>query len=166
MTAYFAYGSNLYLPRLRARVPSCVPLGPGQLLGYRLAFHKQGRDGSGKCNVVPTGNLHDIVHGRLFELPQVELDALHRAEGFGYDQAWADVCCGGEVRAAMFYLGRAEFVDDSLRPFAWYKAFVLRGAREAGLPADYLAQIDEVPAVADPDRRRDQNHRRLLNVAV
>jgi gamma-glutamylcyclotransferase len=166
VTTYFAYGSNMHLPRLRARVPSCVPLGPACLEGYRLAFHKLGRDGSGKCNVVPTGCSQDVVHGLLLELPQTEMAALHVAEGFGYDQAWANVIFGGKARRAMFYLGRAQFVDDSLCPFTWYKAFVLLGAREARLPDDYLALIDGVSAVADPDRQRDRDHRRLLGPAA
>jgi gamma-glutamylcyclotransferase len=165
VTTYFAYGSNMHLRRLRTRVRSFVPLGPARLEGYRLAFHKLGRDGSGKCNVVPTGRVQDVVHGLLFELPEAELAALHRAEGFGYDQAWANVSCDGEARRAMFYLGRAEFVDDSLRPYTWYKAFVLTGAREAGLPDEYLALIDGVTAVADLDSQRDRDHRRLLGSA-
>ena len=37
---YFAYGSNLHPPRLRARTPSARALGRADLEGYRLLFHK------------------------------------------------------------------------------------------------------------------------------
>ena len=34
--------------------------------------------------------------------------------------------------------------DPSLTPYDWYKAFVLAGAREHGLPQDYVAALDAV----------------------
>ena len=45
---YFAYGSNLSSPRLRARVPSARPEGVARLEGQRLALDKPGRDGTAR----------------------------------------------------------------------------------------------------------------------
>lgn len=47
---YFAYGSNMSSARLRARVPSCRPIGIAFLPGHELRFHKRSKDGSGKCD--------------------------------------------------------------------------------------------------------------------
>jgi len=32
----------------------------------------------------------------------------------------------------------ASFIDDSLQPYSWYKNFVLAGAEEDRLPAEYV----------------------------
>ena len=80
---YFAYGSNLCLPRLRARVPGVRALGPALLRGHELRWHKRGTDGSGKCSIVKVGG-DAIVHGALFAIPETEEAALDRAEGSGY----------------------------------------------------------------------------------
>ena len=49
---YFAYGSNLVMARLRARVPVFGLIGPARLPAMRLTFDKRGSDGSGKANLV------------------------------------------------------------------------------------------------------------------
>ncbi|WP_372836144.1 SufD family Fe-S cluster assembly protein, partial [Pontibacterium sp.] len=41
---YFAYGSNMSLKRLQARVPSAMPLCSATLTRYQLRFHKSGKD--------------------------------------------------------------------------------------------------------------------------
>jgi gamma-glutamylcyclotransferase len=39
-------------------------------------------------------------------------------------------------------------------PYDWYKALVIAGAREHGLPADYIAALAAAPAKPDPDKIR------------
>lgn len=41
---YFAYGSNLWLPRLRHRVPGVEPVGVAHLGGFGLRWHKRSRE--------------------------------------------------------------------------------------------------------------------------
>ncbi|WP_148045511.1 gamma-glutamylcyclotransferase family protein [Salinisphaera orenii] len=166
---YFAYGSNMLTARLAARVPTVRPAGRGWLTGHRLHFHLSGSDESGKCNVLHTGDGADIVHGALYELDADRLERLHAAEGPPY--AFLELEIGtpaGAVRAAT-YRGRPEFLDDTLVPFDWYCDFVVHGAREHGLPADYVAMLAAVPnrADSDPDRaahNREILHRRATNV--
>ena len=33
---------------------------------------------------------------------------------------------------------------ETLRPMAWYKDHIVRGAREHGLPADYIRALDRI----------------------
>ena len=80
---YFAYGSNLCLPRLKARVPGVRALGSALLRGHELRWHKKGDDGSGKGSIVEVGG-DAVVHGALFAVPEREKAALGRAEGPGY----------------------------------------------------------------------------------
>lgn len=159
---YFAYGSNMCTARLARRVPSVRPAGPAWLDGHRLHWHLVGNDGSGKCNVVDTGDPDDRVHGVLFELDATRLDALHAAEGPAYDfLELATGHAGGQVTAAI-YRGRAEWLDDALAPFAWYRDFVVTGAAEHGLPADWIAGLGRVPARPDPDVERAAENRVIL----
>ena len=77
MTKYFAYGSNMSIARLRARVPGAERTGVFTLHEHALRFHKLSRnDGSGKCDAFYTGNASDRVVGALVELEPVGSDLI------------------------------------------------------------------------------------------
>ena len=162
---YFAYGSNMSTARLRERMPSCKPLGIATLPGHALRFHKRSVDGSGKCNAFATGN--DVsVTGVLFGFDPAERAALDKAEGAGngYEHATVTVINErGRRRKVLTYLATPDYVDDSLRPYDWYKDLVLAGGREHGLPPGYIAEyIQSVEAIEDPNKTRDKKHRTKL----
>ncbi|QID18431.1 gamma-glutamylcyclotransferase [Nitrogeniibacter mangrovi] len=155
---YFAYGSNMSVARLRARIPGAQRLGLATLAGHVLRFHKCGADGSAKLDAVATGDAADRVLGVLFGLTAADKAVLDAIEGPGYAVVPVAVgsATGGVVEAFMY---RALRVDATLRPFGWYVHHVLTGAREAGLPADYVARIAAVEAMDDPDGERDARER-------
>ncbi|MBT0962275.1 gamma-glutamylcyclotransferase family protein [Denitromonas iodatirespirans] len=158
LLTYFAYGSNMSAARLRARIPEARRLGVATLAGHVLRFHKCGADGSAKLDVIATGDATDRVLGVLFGLTTAEKAVLDAIEGPGY--AGVSVAVGnadGAVIEAFMY--RALRVDATLRPFAWYVHHVLTGAREAGLPTDYVARIAAVETIDDPDAERDARER-------
>ena len=160
---YFAYGSNLFAARLQARVPSASAIGVYKLNAHDLRFHKSShQDGSAKCNALETGNDADFVMGRLFEITETEEPALDQAEGLhhGYEKKTVTVtdAHGTPEKAFTYY---ATDIDASLRPYRWYKAHVLAGAREAGLPTEYIAKIETVPANKDPNPKRAQREMAL-----
>lgn len=159
---YFAYGSNMCTARLARRVPSVRPIGPAWLDRHRLHWHLIGNDGSGKCNVVATHDPTDRVHGVLFELDAARLAHLHAAEGPAYD--FLELDTGREVGPALaaIYRGRAEWLDDTLVPYAWYRDFVVAGAIEHGLPGDWIEWLAAVDVAADPDRGRAAENREIL----
>lgn len=144
---YFAYGSNMSTVRLRGRTPSARPVCIGRLPHHRRLWHKRGRDGSGKCDVVFAGaDSDEAVWGVLFEIDEAEKAALHRAEGLGigYLEKIVAVLTEAGVRHAMTYQAKPGQTDATLRPFAWYKAHVVRGAREHRLPADCVRELEAV----------------------
>lgn len=157
----FAYGSNMCVARLRERTPSARPLGIAQLRGYRLGWHKLGRDGSAKCDIVRSDDALDSVWGVLYEIATVERARLDAAEGLGrdYDAVELDVAAGPRTVRALAYV--ATRIEAGLRPFDWYHAFVLHGARAHGLPADYLRALRAVETAVDADAAR-----RALNFAL
>ena len=162
---YFAYGSNMSTARLRERMPSCKALGIAVLPGHALHFHKRSADKSGKCNAFATGNDHCVI-GVLFSFDPAERARLDRAEGVGngYEHAMVTVINDkGRRRKVLTYLATSDHVDDSLKPYSWYKDFVLAGGREHGLPPEYIAEcIQSVEAIEDPDRARDKKQRATL----
>ena len=149
---YFAYGSNMSSERLRERTPSARFVAIARLPRHVRRWHKKGRDGSGKCDVVETGDPSDAVWGVLFAIKSTEKPALDRAEGLGigYLEKTVPVVTGSGVRCALTYHAKPGQTDPRLRPTAWYKAHVARGAREHGLPAEVVCAIERVevqPAV-------------------
>jgi gamma-glutamylcyclotransferase len=58
------------------------------------------------------------------------------------------------------YVAERSHIQSELLPYTWYKRFVIEGARQHDLPAEYIARIEAMPATEDPDRTRDaENHR-------
>lgn len=161
---YFAYGSNMAQARLKARVPSARLHDVGKLEGYRLAFHKVGMDGSAKCDACRTGDPAHTVYGVVFTIDAAEKHFLDKAEGLGngYEEVRIPVgkVNGGNFIEAFTYT--ATHIDPLRKPFDWYREFVLHGARENGLPATYIAQIEAIAAIADDDESRAAANREIL----
>ena len=152
--SYFAYGSNMLHRRLQERVASAVPLGVVRLDGHILCWHKRGMDGSGKCDARRTGDAGDRIWGVLYEMDESDIPVLDRYEGTGkgYDRVEVTVDHDGEAIAACTYV--AIDIDPLAKPYDWYKAIVLAGAKQNDLPDDHIAAIKAVESVGDPDGGR------------
>ncbi len=158
----FAYGSNMLMSRIRKRCPKARALGSAKLLGHELKWHKRSVDESGKCDVVQTNDEAHVVYGVLYEIDEKEKPALDRAEGLGegYEEKKVEVVFGGASRVVFIY--SATKTDSSLKPYTWYKAFVVEGAKEHKLPSEYIQQLEAVAAIEDPDCERARHNGKLL----
>ena len=66
----------------------------------------------------------------------------------------------GEEITVCTYIADATFVDESLKPYSWYKDFVWAGAEEHRLPPAYVdSRIRAAHAIRDPNPRREQARR-------
>ncbi|WHI46932.1 gamma-glutamylcyclotransferase family protein [Microbulbifer sp. VAAF005] len=162
---YFAYGSNMSRPRLKERVPSAVRIGVFALIEHCLCFHKVSKkDGSGKCDALFTRDPGDYVIGALFEISDSEKGALDRVEGLGYGyqekRVWVTDAKGDSLEAFTYY---ATNTDPSLQPYSWYLYHVIYGAKEIGVPADYLKKLEATKSIEDPDRERDARERAIYS---
>jgi AIG2 family protein len=155
---YFAYGSNMLTRRLRARTPSARVHGIGYVSGRRLTFSKTSDDGSGKCDIELTHNGEDRADGVLFSITQCDKPALDEAEGLnrGYDEVIVDVVTPRGVEKGRAYVASRHAIDPARQPYHWYKALVIAGAIEHGLPATHIERLWAVASRRDPrpDRRR------------
>ena len=161
---YFAYGSNMSLLRLQKRVASAKKLERVTLKNHQLCFNMSSTDGSGKCNALQTNNSDDQVIGALFEMDESEKWILDQAEslGTGYDEKFVFVENSlGEVFEALIYC--AIKIDDSLKPYSWYLNHVIIGAKETKLPPAYLAAIESVRCIEDPDKKREAKERAMYS---
>lgn len=161
---YFAYGSNMSLPRLTARLSGAKRIDVVTLAKHTLRFHKVSTDGSGKCDAFFTGNPTDCVIGALFEISDKEKDTLDRIEGLGRGYENKVVLLtdaqGKSIETLTYY---ATITHASLLPYSWYLTHVLYGAEEAAVPADYLGMIKATRSIEDPDRKRDARERAIYN---
>ena len=144
---YAAYGSNLHPLRLSERIASAQLVATVFLPDWSLKFHKRSKDQSGKCSIRSGG---DGVHLAVFEISRADKITLDKIEGLGSGYAEIAVCIPDFGRCVS-YAATESHIDESLRPYDWYKELVLSGARFHGFPDDYVDQIESVPAIDDPD---------------
>jgi gamma-glutamylcyclotransferase len=159
----FAYGSNMLTKRIRARVSSASVLCTGFISGHRLTFDKISRDRSGKCDAEHTKARSDRVYGVVYEIDVRQKGYLDAAEGLGtgYAEKIATVTAKHkEITASLYYATQKDAV---LKPYHWYKEFVLAGAREHNLPDAYVEQIESVDSIEDPDPHRRAKNEKILH---
>ena len=156
MFKYFAYGSNMSLSRIRARVPSANRLGTYSLTEHELCFHKHSEDGSGKCDAFFTGDQSHIVYGALFEIDKPGKQYLDEVEGVGFGYEIKSVIVyddnGRHEEAYIYYATR---ISSGLKPYHWYLKHVLVGAIETGVPEHYLEALKQMESISDPEKARE-----------
>ncbi len=156
----FAYGSNMCSGRFRAYRVRPEGAGCGALLtGYRLLFNKESTDGSGKANV--EAHEGSETWGVLYVISDADLRTLDDGEA-GYRRLQLPVRTTDNVESqAWVYVASNPKNDAGLRPYTWYKRFLVEGAREHSLPERYIAELEGIVAVQDVNQERDRRKRAL-----
>ncbi|RTL59998.1 MAG: gamma-glutamylcyclotransferase [Sphingobacteriales bacterium] len=162
----FAYGSNMNLNRLTKRVPSAMKVTNAFLPGYKLLCNKISNDGSAKANIIWTDTPADLVWGVLFTIDSNEKVLLDKAEGLGkgynedtftfFDEA-------NKSYTAQIYLADSKSIDNTLLPYDWYKEFIVTGAIQNKLPAEYISQLQSIICIHDPDEERGIKNYSILS---
>ena len=137
---YFAYGSNLCAARLRELAPSALVRGAAHAQGFALRLDKRGVDGTAKANLhaAPGG----VVWGAVYALDPADwthLDARER----DYARIEIEIVQGDRRALAQTY--RSDLLTDAVAA-AWYKRLIVDGARAHGLPAEWCAWLEGLPA--------------------
>lgn len=159
----FAYGSNMLEAQISERCSSAKPLGVAELHGYELKWHKASKDDSGKCDVVQ-GNLESVIYGVLYSIDSSQLNDLDRAEGRGngYERKELEVIQSGSQIKAWVYC--ATSINAKLKPYDWYKAFVVAGAKGHNLPQSYIEGLEAIEAIPDSNTARASEKFAKLNL--
>jgi gamma-glutamylcyclotransferase (GGCT)/AIG2-like uncharacterized protein YtfP len=163
---YFAYGSNLRAAQMKKLCPGHEYLGLARLAGHRLAFTLRDREWQGGvADAVPSPG--DEIWGALYRLPEADLAPLDAYEGFDpagpgeaddYVRRAVTVTREGGQHTveAWCYFVRAP--RGHVPPSEVYRAALIEGAIERGLPAEYVIAMrrafealdDSCPDVASP----------------
>jgi gamma-glutamylcyclotransferase len=137
----FAYGSNLAASEMDAWCPEARFAGVARLPDHRLSLNRRSiRWGGGAVDIVRAPG--EEVWGVLYEVPDGTLDLLDAKEGEGwaYRRVEVEVEHGGHRVAAEAY----EVVDkapEKVSPAPEYAALLVRGARQRGLPEEYVERV-------------------------
>lgn len=143
---YFAYGSNMWLPQMRSRCSSAVPVEVGRLPGWEPVYDKPSSDGSAKMNVrraEPTE-----THGVLYEIEDGQRPDLDKAEpGYTPITVVVETESGRSVEALTY-----QWTDQptASRPYEWYVEAIRKGASQLGLDGRYVKDHLSVEADEDP----------------
>lgn len=155
----FAYGSNMCSGRFRAyRVAPEVEGRAALLTGYALRFNKRSQDGSGKANVESQEGAQ--TWGVLYTISEKDLKILDDGEK-GYDRVKMLVRINGLAVEAWVYLASNPDNDPMLRPYSWYKRFLVEGAREHAITSVYIAQLEQIEVVQDKNAKREGRKRAI-----
>jgi gamma-glutamylcyclotransferase len=141
-TLLFAYGSNLAASEMEAWCPEARFAGLARLPDHRLALNRRSiRWGGGAVDVVPAPG--EEVWGGLYDVPDGTLDRLDAKEGEGWAYRRIAVPVeaedGRRLEAEAYEVIHKE--PQEVLATSDYAALLLRGARERGLPEEYVARL-------------------------
>lgn len=139
---YFAYGSNLWIEQMVRRTGPFDPAAPApqiaRLPGYRLAFDMRGEDGQRYADIVTPG---EGVIGVVYRVSAQALAILDEYEtGYERQRLTVTTMHGQPIDAVTYIVLPAHRTTEG-SPSAEYLTRILTGAREQGLPADYIESI-------------------------
>jgi len=132
---YFAFASNMSSRQMATRIGEYKNLGRGKLSGWRIAFNKRSEDDSAKANIVEDPD--SMVWGVLYDISATDIANLDSWEP-GYSRISVPIILNsGEKLEAACYVTRE--VEEGLAPSHQYLDTILEGAKENGIPLEYIA---------------------------
>jgi cation transport regulator ChaC len=137
---YFAFASNMSRAQMKSRAGEILEERVARLENYELVFNKKARGGSATANIRPAPG--QAVEGVLYKINEQAFRALDRFEGAPQHYRRIEVNVvdsNGQRVAAQAFI--ATKVEKGLRPAPHYLKTILDGAREHGLPEEYLKKI-------------------------
>jgi gamma-glutamylcyclotransferase len=139
---YFAYGSNLLTDQMKQRTDALNRAGPvprvARLADHRVVFQRPGPDSAAYANIVSPG---DGVLGVAYHFTPADFEKMDGYER-GYDRRPVRVTdVNGEVFEVMVYVMRPESDPTSATPDPAYLQRIVSGARQHGLPEEYIGSI-------------------------
>ncbi|XP_048418603.1 gamma-glutamylcyclotransferase a [Stegostoma tigrinum] len=145
---YFGYGSNLLRKRLQLQNPSAVQIAVGYLRGYKLAFGfpdlQESAWGGGVATVISSPE--DVVWGVIWQLESADRPSLDDQEGVKiglYSPIQVNIQrenTGEEVLCWTYQMNNFH----SALPSPLYKEVICTGAKQSGLPAEYIKKLDAI----------------------
>jgi cation transport regulator ChaC len=135
---YFAYGSNMWSRQLSERGVRVHEKFKCVLRGFRFRYNKKSHAGTSKANI--EDSFQDEVQGVCFEIDEDALPRLSEYEK-GYNQKCVCVNMSqGKLVICKTFLSQSVF-DEPVAPDPEYVQRILAGAKEHGLPEQYIKDV-------------------------
>ncbi len=153
----FAYAGNMNVEEFSKVVPSAKKIGIAKLPGYRFIFNKTAEDQSSKANIIPSAEPEEIVWGILIEFDENEKPNFYNPDTWSSDFKLERVTCfdpDDEIHHAETFIAHPHAVNSHLLPYDWYHKKMIRLAKYAQLPAQYINKIFLMKFKTDPDDGR------------
>lgn len=162
---YFAYGSNMLTQRLTARCPGAVALGAARVDDYAVSYSLLSEDGSSKAALQAAPG--ETAWGVAFEMRSGELGILDGFEGEPILYRRREIRINlRETGAceALTYLPQPVHLNAMCRPYFWYRALCVGGARQHELPdaAIDLLEAGQDEQMPEPDAPAWEGYRIAL----
>jgi len=145
--SYFAYGSNLDLRGFKRRCRGATVAGRARLPDHRLSFTRYSRaEKGGVADIVPQPGAE--VWGALYEIDASSFAALDDYEGAprAYRRETVRVADDkGAEHEAIAYIANK---TGEFAPSREYLAQITRGARDHGLPEEYVRHLERTRTYA------------------
>jgi gamma-glutamylcyclotransferase len=153
---YFAYGSNLHRAIfIERRKMQPLDVRWGWLDGYRLCFNiPVGPGERGVANVEPAPGAR--ICGALYQLTATDFDRLDRTEGVHlelYRRVAVEVFTASAERINAFAY-QSSVVTDGRKPSPRYIGLLVEGARQHGLPDEWISCLEGLPLAVDEREAR------------
>jgi hypothetical protein len=128
---YFAYGSNMCADQMRLRCPGSFPIGKAAVPGWRFVINRAGY-------ATVRSDAASIVHGVVWSLAAADEGPLDDYEGVAEGHYRKETVVLDGFGPAMVY--RAADEQHGV-PLEDYLDGILRAARAAAFPVDYVAEL-------------------------
>jgi len=139
---YFAYGSNMNFAEMKKRAQDSKYLKRVKLEGYKIIYDGYSLNRKGAvANIIK--NMGSTVWGALFEVDDECLQSLDRYEGYPKSYQRKSLAVQddqGNKYSAIVYLRKPLTKG---KPSDKYREIVLQGARNCGLPEEYINNFIE-----------------------
>jgi len=139
---YFAYGSNMSKSQMKKRIQTAEFIDFGFLEDHRLKFNREGSYRSGGVASVEPGE--GRVWGAVWKMPTADLQKLTKIEDpTAYKREVKTVTLRDKTSVSCHtYVAIPQ--TDFIPPEQNYIETILTGAREIGLPKDYIDYIASI----------------------
>jgi len=103
-----------------------------------------------------------MIYLAVYEMDPAELAILDQAEGVGNGYQHYELTLP-RFGKTLSYLGQESHIDEQLRPYQWYKEYVLAGAVFHEFDRVYRQAIRHQSHWDDPDPERHKRHMRRIS---
>jgi len=129
MINYFAYGSNMSVPRIIQRGLSPLSGSVGILKGWKLKFNKKASKGDWAfANIEKIEG--EVVEGIVFSIPESDLEKLDKFEGAPnhYRREKIEVMVKGNPTECITYIAQENHIVEGIFPTKEYLGFLIEGS--------------------------------------